>query len=503
MASLSPQPSLQQPAPPKSPSLKNDGISTDKLHLPRVKVVQSIYDAALLRQHVVVSSPAATGKTSLLQLLHNKLEIEERNVTVLRINMNDKDTVDDLFVQLARKGIYNDLEKLKALEIQTWLLLDDAQNCYHPDFEPFWKFVVKALSTADVERNVFVVIAATYNLSTPTSPVSFDGLKRIRPDVTEKEARRLFQMHAEAWGLTDWVVFQETLIDISKLSSESPESFYHIGVVMAGVRMLDDQTKPEPWTEEFALAALRKGDFTIYLDRCFKLPHQLPVGYKERLVDVVTGGGQDVFLDDADALADFVKAGLLTSRGTFSTLAANWYYNRRCFPNRAAYAPRSLDELVIKATKLISARRLNNARVNGDDLPKEAAFQHLYNEAMSELLPLDNFIIPELNTLVRNPTNGPGVTGEVDFYVNGRLKWCIELLRNGKGIGEHTTRCDPNNGKYRHVDQLAHLVVDCRGPKVGGVLPHKFRCTLYFSEDFTTCECDMRLNPSIILELAD
>jgi hypothetical protein len=181
-------------------------------------------------------------------------------------------------------------------------------------------------------------------------------------------------MHAEAWSLTNWVVFLETLIDISKLSPDSTESYYHIGVVMAGVRMLDDQTKPEPWTEEFALAALRKGDFTIYLDRCFKLPNQLPVGYKERLVDVVTGVGQDVFLDDADALADFVKTGLLTSRGTFSTLAANWYYNRRCFPNRAAYAPRSLDELVIEATKLISARRLINARVNGDDLPKEAAF---------------------------------------------------------------------------------------------------------------------------------
>jgi hypothetical protein len=68
---------------------------------------------------------------------------------------------------------------------------------------------------------------------------------------------------------------------------------------------------------------------------------------------------------------------------------------------------------------LISARRLNNARANGDNLPKEAAFQHLFNEAMSELLPLDNFIIPELNTLVRNPTIGPDVSGELDFYVNG------------------------------------------------------------------------------------
>jgi hypothetical protein len=111
-------------------------------------------------------------------LLHKKLKIEEENVTVLRINMNDKDTIDNLFVQLARKGIYNDLEKLKALENQTWLLLDDAQNCYHEDFEPFWKLVVKALSTADVEhKSVCHYCRNKQNLSTPNSPVSFDGSK--------------------------------------------------------------------------------------------------------------------------------------------------------------------------------------------------------------------------------------------------------------------------------------------------------------------------------------
>jgi hypothetical protein len=241
----------------------------------------------------------------------------------------------------------------------------------------------------------------------------------------------------------------------------------------------------------------------MYLDRCFKLPNQLPVGYKGRLLDAVIGGGQDVFLDDNNALAPFVRAGLLTSRGTFSTVAASWYYNRRCFPNRAARAPGGVDELVIEATKLISARRLNDAQVNGNGLPKEAAFQHLFNEAMSQLLPLDNFIIPELNTLVRNPPNGPDVTGELDFYVNGRLKWGIELLRDGKGIGEHIGSFDEYSGKYRKVDMLAYLVVDCRGPRVGGVQPSESRCTLYFSDDFTHCACEMRLDPVRIIELAN
>jgi hypothetical protein len=64
MAPLSPQASRQQLW-AQSPCLKNDGISIGQLQLPRVKAVQSIYDAAKKRQHVVVSSPPATGKTLL------------------------------------------------------------------------------------------------------------------------------------------------------------------------------------------------------------------------------------------------------------------------------------------------------------------------------------------------------------------------------------------------------------------------------------------------------
>jgi len=504
MASLSTPPvSRKRADKSQSPSLKNDGISPQKNHLPRSEVVQRIYDAAKERQHVVIGSSAATGKTSLLQLLKKKLEEEEERVNVVRINMNSTDTADGLLRLLAEKGICKDVEKLSSLE-NTWLLLDDGQNAYDREFDPFWQFVVKSIASAEVDDNLFVVIAATYNLSTPKSPADFRGLERIDPSVTEEEARELFQMHAEVWVYKHWNTFRETLIDISKFSeSES----YHIGVVMAGVRMLADirkQPDQPPLTEETALAVLRKGKFVAFLDRCFRLDG-IPVHYKDRLLDVLTGDGQDDFLDadDDDAiLTPFIRAGVLTRRGKFSNIAARWYYNRRCFPDRADKAPENLEELISGAVRLISAKRLRDTLVDG--FPKEATFQHLFNEAMSQLLPLDNAIIPELNTLVTNPPSGPDVTGALDFFVNGKLKWCVELLRNGKGIGEHIGRVDVNNGKYRKVDMREYIVVDCRGPKMGGgVHPSESRCTLYFAEDFRHCLCQMRTKQTIRIELAN
>jgi hypothetical protein len=483
----------------ESPTIKNDGISPDKNHLPRSEVVEEIYKAARSNQHVVIGSSAATGKTSLLQLLEKRLMEEEEGASVIRINMNSTDTADSLLQQLAEEGICKEVKKLRRVK-NTWLLLDDAQNAYDRKFDPFWHFVVKGIAGAEVDENVFVIIAATYDLSTPESPADFRGLEHIDPNVTKEEATSLFNMHAEVWGYGNWEAFRETLVDLSKFFESET---YHIGVVMAGMRMLADMRKPTDLgiTEERALVALRKERFTGSLERCFRLPDDLPEHFKDRLLDVVTGESEDdIFVDD-QSLVPFIRAGLLTKGGKFANVAATWYYNRRCFPNRATQAPETLDELITGAVHLISAKRLSDTLEQG--FPKEATFQHLFNEAMSQLLPLHNAIIPELNTFATD-SNGTPVTGELDFYVNGKLRWSVELLRNGDKIGQHIRRFDPNNGKYRKVDMRDYIVVDCRGPKGGGgVRPFESRCTLYFAQDFKSCLCQMRTKESIRIELAN
>jgi hypothetical protein len=476
------------------PVLKTDGIVLERLHLPREQKMEEILRTARQRQHVVIGSPPATGKTSLLQLIRHKLRSQGANV--IRMSLRDVG-VDSLSKQLENKGIVNDYDELEKIR-NTWLLLDDAQSVYDSKYFPLWQFLVKDIASADVGNNLFVIIAATHDLGTPTSPVQLKDIAHVSPSASKDEARQLFQMHAAVWKYDSWDQYENTLLSLCNLTSFE----YHLGVVIAGVRLLDEARKDpgrRGFDESRALSLLRSEHFMHRLDRCFQLLDDVPDEARNRILDIVLSGSQYNVVDD-ETLADFIRAGLLDQHGEFSNLAARWYYNRRCFPSRSTSTPDSLDDLVTLAVRSLSAKRLRDTLEDG--FPKEATFQHLFNESMSIHLPLRHYIIPEFNTFATNSA-GDVVTGELDFYLNGDLQWCLELLRLGDKIGEHIARFDEYVGKYREVASKSYLVVDCQGPRKGsGVQKSEARCTLYFAEDFNTCVCSMRMRPEFKISLA-
>lgn len=475
-----------------APILKSDGISMKGDHLRRSDIVDSIIQVARARQHVVVGSPPATGKTALLQLVEQKLRGIPGS-TVHRLHLKDTGSA-NLFERLAKKGVEED--SLTALE-NCWLILDDAQNVYDDAYNSFWQFVVKDIGSASVDDKLCVIIAATYDYGTTLSPVQFKDLPHVHANISLEEAKELFSMHAKIWGYQGWTKYFEALLAISRLHSGE----YHIGVLIGGLRLLEESRKRPgrfDFDEAIALSLLRSGDFIGKLDRCFQLSATLPLESHDIILDVLLNEG-DGELPESSTLDGLVRMGILTRTGKFSCLAANWYYNRRCFPTRSMYAPATLGDLVKLAVCSMSAKRLRDTLRDG--FPKQATFQHLFNEGLSLNVPTNNFIIPELNTSAAD-ASGNVVIGELDFYVNGSLQWCLELLRNGDKVREHLNRFDANDGKYREVAANDFLVVDCRGPKTRAVTADESRCTLYFSPDFSSCVCKMRLEKETTFPLA-
>ena len=76
-----------------TPHLNTDGIDLQRPHLRRENTVQAILQTARNGQHVVLCSAAATGKTSLLQLLRQRLKLEGANAK--RIFLRDFDSKKD------------------------------------------------------------------------------------------------------------------------------------------------------------------------------------------------------------------------------------------------------------------------------------------------------------------------------------------------------------------------------------------------------------------------
>ena len=77
--------------------------------------------------------------------------------------------------------------------------------------------------------------------------------------------------------------------------------------------------------------------------------------------------------------------------------------------------------------------------------------------------PLDYSICMELSKIFPSETNfnsQQATACEIDFYLNGRLHWGIELFVYGDGNSKHLSRYSPPNGKYVLLDVNDYAIVD-------------------------------------------
>src|SRR5690606_15904428 len=118
----------------------------------------------------------------------------------------------------------------------------------------------------------------------------------------------------------------------------------------------------------------------------------------------------------------------------------------------------------------------------------------------------DCAICPELSRIYQYDAH-VRIDGEIDFYLDGELRWGIELLVNGDGIGEHIDRFG-ENGKYSPLGSKDYAVVDFRCNESGqatNIALHSKRITCFFKlGDFKSCECIFGTdNTPVLLKLAD
>lgn len=153
----------------------------------------------------------------------------------------------------------------------------------------------------------------------------------------------------------------------------------------------------------------------------------------------------------------------------------------------------------------MSSNQLNNSIIPEiDDFPKEAIFQHLFLAGLAAETPPYVCICSELGKrFPRSPEEKSlEISGEIDFYVDGNIRWGIELLTKGDRKEEHLVRCRPDGGKYASLEMLDYAVVDFR--RGGNLTISKIkldpkRMTVVFPFDsFQTCKVIIGLNPEPI-----
>ncbi len=294
------------------------------------------------------------------------------------------------------------------------------------------------------------MIAATYDLasqgSTPYIFTEYPHISDLR--LTTEESEALYDGYIEKiFFASGWIGFKDTLL---KLAGG------HVGVLSGGIslihRIYTDTGKR--LSESDALDALRDQRFRVNLNRCFPCQQIMDDAQREVVGRIILNGPLTGSINTAQGSIDspgpvqLARAGILSSKGNFSCLVAQWQYFN-FFYARPCERPSSIEDLILRAVRSMSALRLGQSRHAGN-FPKEAAFQQLFNEALTMHLPPSVAVCPELNTFAKD-AGGEVITGELDFFIFGDLNWAIELLRNGDKINEHVERFDPEKGKYRLV----------------------------------------------------
>jgi hypothetical protein len=463
-------------------------------YLHRDELVDSLMNKVRYHLFTVLSSPPATGKTSLLKLFVHKHHI---NAKVIRCNQLMA-PYDELLLKCGI-DLKNETINLPQNE-STLIIIDDAQFIYNN--EEFWIDLLKLYPDWANGYNIKFIISATHTITYRSeSPVGLKDCPRLELKdflISSKEGVELI-------GKTFYL--QLFSLDQEIIDSIINQCGGVVGAVRLSVIKICETFQKCCPKEGEVLQYYFSQDFMKDWDRLFATERRpvLPE-FQEFLTRrlILPSGHQNDLHDDESisTLNALIKGGILTDDGThvgFSSILAERFYLQHFFPTRGRTIPVSIEELVKSAIGHMSEAGLLMSTVGPNDFPKEAVFQQQFMSGLAKSLPPSCHICPESSKSFLTDRKIPG---EIDFYINGNLGWGIELLVKGRGVGEHIARFASPNGKYYGLVLKDYIVIDFRSSSDGSpteVSPIEKRLSVFFQQgNYSICNCLFGQNTDIV-----
>jgi hypothetical protein len=463
-----------------------DGIFPDNPHFDRTELLEKLLVKVERNLFTLLSSSAASGKTSLLCLFSDAVKTK-CNVTY--ISCNEDKQLNELFllsgVNLNKQSYCSPFNN----GLPHVIILDDAQKTYD---DSSWGTLIKGMPFK--LSNCRIIISAVHSLESGVeSPVYFSNSQKLtRNDFLLSPSESLTFLSDEKIGL------RGTLSQFSILKEViARECGGLIGALALCCKGLNSHFQKFTVIQESeALRYFFSNTITELMERCFGSGHSRPVSndIADFLERSMIGDESVLWIQTLEQKGDPIAKKLLESgileeesyQVKFSSRMAERYYFRCLFPTRSSDLPQTLPELVKNAITLLPFNVLQNS-VDDGNFPKEAVFQLLFMSALISCTPPSVAIHPELSQPFGSNEKIPG---EIDFYIDGELRWGIELLTNGDRKSEHMDRFGPN-GKYAGLGVTDYAVVDFRkliDGKPTNVQRHEKRYTAFFDpKDFSKC----------------
>lgn len=485
----------------------SNGISTVDYILPRLGLVSKL--AQYLHagnQFIIISSPAGTGKTSVVHLLkYHLLKARTIGDFIFR-GVQFSGSAVSATEKLGQIGLsFNActcewVVAPKLREQRILLFLDDS-HCQYQDID-FWANLMK--ETSPLPSNIQVIIVATFVLEGNRSPVEFKSVTaRIgRADMllSEHESSDYIR-HCVPDCLSSFAGFLKTIVSEcggTVAALRKVGEFFHQYCVHNALPSLDITVALELYFSRELLNVM----FRLFGT---KLPDCSNGTMRTMMIDLLRNKSADC--ENEEIVGQLIEAGIVAfnedkKKITFASGLAHRFYLNKFYSFRAVENPPSLLRLVTLAIGSLSSSLLAQSVVpNSSDFPKEATFQHLFLTSLAAHTTADTSICPELSrrypsVLLSNRADT--INGEIDFYLNGSLRWGIELLISGRNVTEHIDRFG-RAGKYHPLQLKDYIVVDfrmCPETGISHVHPHSNRLSVFFNSSFEECSCLYGTDPN-------
>ena len=156
------------------------GVADPSRAFPRDELVRSVLNQVKDNRFVILQSPPACGKTTLLQLTQNKCKFE-KNVKYLRFSKSENpyETLSFIGINVKTGDIHPDL-----LIRDVIIMLDDAQNAFSYDLnQTFWNDLSKRAGPFfPVNIRFLIASTSTYLIGGEDSPAEFSNFPKFSPE---------------------------------------------------------------------------------------------------------------------------------------------------------------------------------------------------------------------------------------------------------------------------------------------------------------------------------
>ncbi|KAJ1547547.1 hypothetical protein HK096_002433 [Nowakowskiella sp. JEL0078] len=503
--------------------LATDTIAlNDPLLLKREKVVKLLKDA--LNRHSVIrlTSPPASGKSSIIRLLCSDLEKNGEKTCVIvscvsfqswlnaervrTIEITDYVERSALGFILDQVGVRSWYELTKQVD---YLFLDDAQFISNKKGNVIFAEFENRLGLDSMKVALFTSFCKENVLDSDMSALiwfekfGYSSLKLEEAEVDELERKLLqqpkYEDHAEWFKLIYKILRREANGHVGLLRIWSQQMLDHYFTM----KMIPNYSEAlQFYYGELTTALICK--------RIFQSPTFMLSEVEEELLKATLRGEQIEIPTLADeekiemeltkkylrlkeqqqAARRLMRHFILTNDDKmkhlqFATLLHERHFSRLAFPTRLTRLPdklKDVDNWLLLVIQTFEAEKFKPESFNAKQFPKKCPIQHEFWKGASFCLPPNNQVSAEVSKIYSKrerevikqqeaeaEAKGKGKAvvdakeiknqEELDFWINGDLQWAIELLVCGSEKGDHVRRMKEN---YSILNPKQSRVVDFR-----------------------------------------